>query len=151
MRPVLILTLNLVVLVGGTALADNIAADVLEVVDYGTYAPDRQSPTLLSQTDRIPAVVGTVFGIRVRSGADSSALFSYRWLFPEMQNPDTGRVWTEMTGTQELFGDSSYPFLVKINHFWEAVPGDWTIQLLDGERVVIERTFHVYTSLPSDD
>jgi len=65
-----------------------------------------------------------------------------------MRNPADGRVWTEMIATQELEGGEVHPFLVRINNNWEAVPGNWTILMLNGERVVLEKTFRVHASPP---
>ena len=68
-----------------------------------------------------------------------------------MRTPADGRVWTEMNGTQQLEGDGVQPFLVRINNDWEAVSGDWTIQLFDVERLVLEKTFRVHASPPDND
>ena len=151
MRPILILSIGLLFTVGCSTSVDDNESGSLKVVDYGIYGPDRNKPELLIQTNKVPAVLGTVFGIRARRSGDSSELYTYRWSFPEMRNPVDGRVWTEMTGTQEMKGGELHPFLVRINNDWEAVPGDWKFQMLNGERVVLEKTFHVHASPPEYD
>ena len=151
MRPILILLVGLPLSVACATSVDSIDYGNLEVVDYGIYGPDQEKPELLDQTSEVPAVLGTVFGIRVRLVGDSSQMIAYRWSFPKMQNPADGRVWTEMTGNQALEGGGVHPFLVRINNDWEAVPGDWTIQLLNGERAVLEKTFRIHTSPPDYD
>ncbi|RLA30272.1 MAG: hypothetical protein DRR11_13725 [Gammaproteobacteria bacterium] len=151
MRPIFILSIGLLLSVGCAAPVDGNDSGSLKVVDYGIYGPDRNNPELLIQTSKVPAVLGTVFGIRARFFGDSPELYTYKWSFPEMRNPADGRVWTEMIATQELEVGGVYPFLVRINNDWEAVPGDWTIQMLNGERVVLEKTFRVHASPPQYD
>jgi hypothetical protein len=68
-----------------------------------------------------------------------------------MQNPANGQIWTEMTGTQELSSDRAHSFLARINNDWEAVPGDWTLQVLRSEQVVAEKVFHVFVPLVVSD
>ncbi len=151
MLPVLILSIGLLLSVGCTTSVDGQDSGSLKVFDYGIYGPDRNNPELLIQTNKVPAVLGTVFGIRARLFGDSPELYTYKWSFPEMQNPADGRIWTEMTGTQDLEGGGVHPFLVRINNDWEAVPGDWTIQILNGERVVLEKTFRIHALSPEYD
>jgi hypothetical protein len=151
MRPIFILSIGLLFSVGCGTSVDGNDSGSLKVIDYGIYGPDRNNPELLIQTNKVPAVLGTVFGIRARFFGDSSQLYTYKWSFPEMRNPADGRVWTEMIATQKLEGGEVHPFLVRINNDWEAVPGDWTIQLLNGERVVLEKTFRVHASPPQYD
>lgn len=150
MRFALIPIFGLILLSNGTTLANSIDEYEVELIDHGIYGPDRSKPEHLMQTDVIPAVVGTVFGVRIRLNRESLQTYTYRWSFPFMKNPDTERAWTEMTGVAEITTGDVHPFLVRINHAWEAVPGDWTIRLLDGERLLFERTFRVVESDPND-
>jgi hypothetical protein len=151
MRTILILFVGMIFSGGCAPSVDSNDSGDLEVIDYGIYGPDRNKPELLSQTDEVAAVLGTVFGVRVQLVDSSSSTYSYRWSFPQMRNPADGQVWTEMTGTQQLKRDGVHPFLVKINNDWEAVSGDWTIQLFDGERLVLKKTFRVHASPPDYD
>jgi len=114
------------------------------IVDFGIYDGDGRDPELVSQTDKIPATVGTVFGVRMTFDGETTALVSFRWTFPTMQNPATGQIWTEMTGIREFSGDRAHLFLARINNDWEAVPGDWTLRILSSEQVVVEKVFHVF-------
>jgi hypothetical protein len=120
------------------------------IYDFGIYSPDTASPDLINQIDQIPATVGTVFGVRIMFDSQSTSSYSFRWVFPEMQNPEDGRIWTEMSGSVELAGDTMYPVFARINHAWEAVPGDWIVQILDGDDVVVEKLFRVSTSPVKD-
>ena len=121
------------------------------IVDFGIYGADRENPELLSETDKIPATVGTVFGVRMMLHGKTTASLSFRWTFPAMQNPANGQIWTEMTGTRELSSDRAHSFLARINNDWEAVPGDWTLQVLRSEQVVAEKVFHVFVPLVVSD
>jgi len=121
------------------------------IVDFGIYGADRENPELLSETDEIPATVGTVFGVRMMLDGKTTASLSFRWTFPAMQDPASGQIWTEMTGTRELSSDRAQSFLARINNDWEAVPGDWTLQVLRSEQVVAEKIFHVFVPLVVSD
>ncbi len=118
--------------------------DSIEIVDFGIYTSDRADPQLLTMTDEVPATVGTVFGIRVLAADGRSGDYDFRWSFPEMQNPDSGQVWTEMTGTRGVTSGQPQSFLVRINNDWEAKTGAWTVQLSRAGRVIVEKSFRVY-------
>jgi len=129
------------------ACGQNSSGKSPRIVDFGIYSADRENPKLLSETEQIPATVGTVFGIRMTHDGESTASLSFRWTFPAMQNPANGQIWTEMTGTRELSSDRAQSYLARINNDWEAVPGDWTLQVLRSEQVVAEKVFHVFVPL----
>ena len=129
------------------ACGQNVNGKLPRIVDFGIYSADRENPELLSETEQIPAIVGTVFGIRIVLDGETTASISFRWTFPAMQNPANAQIWTEMTGTRELSGDRAHPFLARINNDWEAVPGDWTLQVLRSEQVVAEKVFQVFVPL----
>jgi hypothetical protein len=128
----------------GTSMAGADREASIHIVDYGIYSPDRNNPEVRIQTERVPATVGTVFGIRVSKKGALPEVLEYKWTFPRMQNPSDGRVWTEMAGTKEVTDQGPHALLVSINNEWEAKPGEWTIQLIQVGRVVLEKTFHVY-------
>ena len=117
--------------------------DPIQIVDFGIYSSNRSAPELLTMTDEIPAIVGTVFGIRVLAAGDNTGDYDFRWTFPEMRNPATGQVWTEMTGTREVKSNEPQSFLVRINNDWEAKAGDWTIRLFRAGHVITEMSFKV--------
>lgn len=128
----------------GLSCGQNVSEELPRIVDFGIYSADRDNPELLSETEQIPATVGTVFGVRMALDGESTASLSYRWTFPAMQNPVSGQIWTEMTGTRKLSSDHANTFLARINNDWEAVPGDWMLQILISEQVVAEKVFHVF-------
>jgi len=133
------------------ACGQNANEESLRIVEFGIYGADREKPELLSETDEIPATVGTVFGVRMMLDGEITASLSFRWTFPAMQNPANGQIWTEMSGTRELSSDRAHSFLARINNDWEAVPGDWTLQVLRSEQVVAEKVFHVFVPLVVSD
>ena len=144
MRPLFSILSCLTIAAFGVACGQSANEESLRIVDFGIYRADRENPELLSVTDRIPATVGTVFGVRMVLDAETTASLSFRWTFPAMQNPANGQIWTEMTGIREFSSDRAYPFLARINSEWEAVPGDWTLQVLRSEQVVAEKVFRVF-------
>ncbi|MDJ0700062.1 MAG: DUF3859 domain-containing protein [Woeseiaceae bacterium] len=141
------LTLSVVIAINSLFVAgacvNTAQDDAVEIVDFGIYNSNRTAPELIEMTDEIPAIVGTVFGIRVEAAGDQAGDYEFRWTFPEMQNPANGQVWTEMTGTRELKSDEPQSFLVRINNDWEAKAGNWTIQLERAGRVAAEKSFDV--------
>ncbi len=114
---------------------------VVDVLDFGVYTASSGTSVLLTRTQRIEAAVGTTFGIRVRASRDAEIAF--RWQFPEMQQPGTGRVFTEMTGTRRVVGGEVESFLARFNQAWETVPGAWTLQLFVDDGLVLEHVFQV--------
>jgi hypothetical protein len=151
MRSLLSILFCLTLVSFSLACGQNANEESLRIADFGIYGADRENPELLSETDKIPATVGTVFGVRMMLDGETTASLSFRWTFPAMQNPANGQIWTEMTGTQELSSDRAHSFLARINNDWEAVPGDWTLQVLRGEQVVAEKVFHVFVPLAVSD
>ena len=151
MRPLFNILLCLTFAAFSLACGQNANQESPRIVDFGIYGADRENPVLLSETDKIPATVGTVFGVRMVLNGGTTNSLSFRWKFPAMQNPANGQIWTEMTGTRELSGDRAHPFLARINSDWEAVPGDWTLQVLKSEQVIVEKVFHVFSPLVVSD
>ena len=142
LRRSLVPALTLSVFLG--ACANTAQKDSIEIVDFGIYTSDRADPQLVTKTDEVPATVGTVFGIRVQAADGHSGDYDFRWSFPEMQNPASGQVWTEMTGSREVTSAQPQSFLVRINNDWEAKTGTWTVQLSRAGQVTVEKSFTVY-------
>jgi hypothetical protein len=138
-------------------------AQEIKIVDYGLYTAkdvkvvqDSRSPTgqartieadLAKQTDLVPAVLNTKFGFRFRvlglpEGA--TARLRLRFTFPEMVNPGTGKVSTVYEGfgdvpvaphTQGMFWDFVHP--------WEMRPGQWTMSIYNGDRLLVQKKFTI--------
>ena len=142
MRSVLA-TIVLLLLATGLAYAKDAKKDSIRIAEFGIFSADRGDPELSIETVRIPASKGTVFGVTVANDSQSSSAIDIRWTFPEMTNPADGRVWTEMSSSRELAGKSATPILARINHDWEAVPGDWTVQIMQNNQLVLEKVFQL--------
>ena len=133
------------------ACANTNQGDSIEIVDFGIYRSNGDVPELLAMTDEIPATVGMVFGIRVLAAGEHTGDYDFRWTFPEMRNPASGQVWTEMTGTREVKSDKPQSFFVRINNAWEAKSGDWTVRLSKDGLVITEKSFNVHDPRPEAD
>lgn len=104
----------------------------------------------VEQTARIPARLGTHFGLKFRvvgSPDDAPVALEQRWRFPApgLRNPQTDNTYRTASGTLEaLIGVErfrGYGF----DHQWELVPGDWTMEIWSGERKLLSQTFTIYS------
>ena len=104
---------------------------------------------LVNKTDRIPATIGTRFGIfYIANGEPRGKKIRLRVdvTYPSagLKNPKTGKISYKdkffeiaVIGKRMLTG---YGF----DEAWEAVPGKWTFKLWYGEIKLAEKTFTVY-------
>ena len=137
------------------------------IVEHGIYAPEREvgvrdvektsigfvrtidgqaRPELLEETTRIPAKVGTRFGIHFLfddcAGPEKYPV-TVRVHHPPMTNPKTGR-----TTRVEEWEMTGYPIIARFTGYlfeeeWEAVPGRWRIDLVVDGKVVARQKFRV--------
>lgn len=139
----------------------------LNIVEYGIYAPDVEltshqaaktnrgfvrvvdrdnPPELVEETTEIPAKVGTRFGVYHAfegCGGPASYPITVRIHHPPMTNPKTGK-----TTTVEQWETHSYPVIATFTGYlfedeWEAVPGEWRIELLVDGEVAASQKFQV--------
>ena len=101
--------------------------------------------TLVSQTNVVPATVGTKFGFRYsllpKVNAEPVKL-TIVYIFPEMTNPKTGMSFTRHEGrVLYTFGASATYVIYNLDEEWEAVPGKWTFQIWEGDIKLIEKTY----------
>lgn len=136
----------------------------VELVEYGTFrklrvSDDMSAPkstggqvhavfevVLEERTTKIPAVVGTSFGVRIKLvGEPEGAIVpcTAKWLHPKYTNPATG-------STSEVEEYPIYPQIGQAGYSgytfdsdWEVVPGRWTIQIFVGSQLKIEQSFEV--------
>lgn len=143
--------------------------DAVEIVWAGTYtvggAREVEDPTSpmgarlvaggvrpLEETLRVPAVVGTRFGVGfVPRGepAGARAPLQALWRFPErgLSNPHTRTTTFEWRMALESCTIGRAPWCMvgyPLRHDWELVPGRWTLEIRDGTRTLAERTFELY-------
>lgn len=132
------------------------------IVDFGIYkgagetsVDMKNSPSgkllvggaanLVKQTDKIPAKIGVKFGFRFSlSDKEKKRNLKFVYLFPKIKNPQTGQVSNRFEFSGRYNGDG---VLVGVfNDFsdpWDLVPGEWTFQVFDGDRMLVEKKFTV--------
>ncbi len=150
------------------ARAQDMRVDRLELIDAGFY--DASTTTVTGTTPAAGTVTGTVqelrdvklsleppatgarvgvgFGVRFRSFGERDgerAMLHSVWKIPPpgIVNPDNGNVYRESTadfpttiGTVHLRG---YTF----EQPWEVVPGTWTLEIWQGDRKLLEKSFEI--------
>ncbi len=109
-----------------------------------------ENTTLVEQTSRIPAKIGTRFGFKyiiegknIPNRIDIVAV----WTFPPpgLQNPKTNRTDREnkfaatVNTNEELYMEYGF------DHSWELIPGKWKFQVKHKGNVLATQTFEVYT------
>jgi hypothetical protein len=99
---------------------------------------------LVERTTQIPAHMGTAFGFEyVIKGfpEDANIEVTHKFLHPQMTNPQTKQSFTsQVTITTEKIGEITfigYIFLYE----WEAVPGEWTLQVFYQGKKLAEQSF----------
>ena len=136
----------------------------ISITDYGIYKADVMytqeqegvatgkfhkftHPELIEKTERIPAVLGTEFGVRYiikGSPKGESTHVVEKWIHPELKNPRTKKAF----GTSEYVASSETGKVLysayKFEKSWELVPGKWTFQIYYDGKKLLEHTFNVY-------
>ncbi len=143
----------------------NVRLDInARIIDYGVYGKNEVTYTkkannpmghinvttgvdILTPTVRVPARIGTNFGFRFElNGETGGKYIEYVRIIktPRLTNPNNGK-------TTEVFEDvisapagrilfAGYTF----EYEWELVPGEYTIQVLHDNKLLAEKTFHIY-------
>ena len=125
----------------GTNAAPGTAAGITHVVGQVKF---------YQQTNRVPARIGTRFGISyvvVGSPQGQSVATRVIWRLPApgLRNPKTGNVYRETTeDTTKAIGSRDSLTGYRFDEEWELVPGDWTLELWVGGRMLATRTYTVY-------
>ena len=139
--------------------------DGVDIVNYGIYAAGDKDAVrsteknaaeqegevknwkLLKKGDRVPATLGTSFGIEyIVKGAPAGepVKITLRYLHPMISNPETGRKFTSQeVSIAALVGKKiheGYTF----DHEWELVTGAWVIQVFHEGTKLGEQYFTVY-------
>lgn len=143
------------------------AADIeaLDILEFGILeaqligkgeAPEAATGTsniitrivFIEQTTNIPAQAGIRFGfefiIKGKALGDKVDL-TYRYLHPPMTNPETGKLFTSqeiVSKGREIGKADSISY--SLDYPWEAVPGEWVLQVLYKDRKVAEKSFNLY-------
>ena len=160
--PVVFITVGLCLSVPTISMAVEISG--IEIIDYGIYRAigsdkaieDEEAAVfkietvkdieLIEQTERIPASVGTIFGCRfVINGKpnDGNVNFTVKLSNPGIRIP--GMAPSHGLREQRVYkiGKTGW-YLFSFDYIWEAVPGEWAIQILYKGRTLAENKFTVY-------
>ena len=169
-RKFFILALAIAAFVGSVAAAcaQDMHVDRLELLDAGFY--DVAKATVTGTTPAVGTVTGAVqelravtlspappatgarvgvgFGVRFRSfGARDGvrAMLHSVWKIPApgVVNPNDGKTYLESA--------ADFPTTIGTNHMrgytfeqpWEIVPGTWTLEIWQGDRKLIEKSFEI--------
>jgi hypothetical protein len=135
----------------------------VEIIDYGIYSADvvreegKDSPAgktnylsgirLLRQTDRVPAVIGTRFGIRfLVRGVPATETVALRAviLYPGLRPPGSERPVYRTEDVIHVTAGETFFQGILLEFDWGLVPGKWTFQLFSGEKLMAEKAFEVY-------
>ena len=118
----------------GTKVESTLSGSVLDI---------EGDAKLVNQEITIPAVTGTSFGFRFILKGDSNStppLITFEHTNPGITPPGRPK------GTSDAFQcrcpvGEIQRCVYTINHDWEAEPGNWVLRILDGERLLAEKTF----------
>jgi len=140
----------------------------VEIVDYGIYTAEvvreemkGASPSgktnyisdikLLRKTDRVPAVIGTRFGMRfvVRGGAGNEVVpLKAKILYPGLRPPGSEEpLYSTEDDIYVPAGEVSFEGIL-LEFDWGLVPGKWTFQIFHGDRLMAEKSFEVFRPEP---
>ncbi len=108
-----------------------------------------EKPTLQTQTTRIPATIGTTFGVSfIVRGSPPGDLTNLRivWRFPDpgLKDPPKESPWYQDcdVGTCEI--DKEQVAIYGLRYDWELVPGTWRLEIWKGERRLLTQSFELH-------
>lgn len=160
------LTLAVFMALARPSLGDVVRIDRIELLDVGLYRAERagqidapgavrgnvnrlSSATFYERTTRVPATIGLRFGLRFDLiGEPARAVVPLRaiWRFPAsgLRDPRSGKVYTE--SVEDFTSPIGEPRLrgYGFDNDWELVPGEWTLQVLYGQRLLLTQTFTIF-------
>lgn len=143
------------------ALAEQVKIDHIEIVTFGIFSSGkitkqedrpgtngiklREGRKLLSQTEIVPGIVGTTFGIQyVLQGAPKGQVvkltYVTRFPRPGMVNDKLLKMEKSEFEWNDTIGESAIRTYT-LDHEWEVVPGDWTLEFYYDGRKIGEKHF----------
>jgi hypothetical protein len=169
MRLALIVALALT---AGAASAQEAKLDHVELSKYGLYRgnptgkiPDAGTTTgtttlvtgvdFYEVTNMVPACRGVGFGYVFRPvGAPDGQGVTVRsvWQLPEpgLKNPDTGKTYRQsISDFQTPIGELKFRGYT-FDHDWELVPGEWILEIWQGDRRLAGKAFTIYQAPCTD-
>ena len=163
-----LITFALVGVLALPARAQDMQVDRLEVVESGFYdtakttvtgaAPaagavagsvqEVREVTLLAESPATTARVGIGFGVRSRSyGARDGerAMLRAVWKIPPpgIVNPSNGSTFHESVADFTTRIGTSHMRGYSFDEAWEVVPGTWTVEIWQGDRKLLEKSFEI--------
>ena len=106
------------------------------------------APTLQLATTRIPARIGTRFGIRFvfRGAKGTTVAYRHTWRYPArgLTDPASGKTIYESTASRSVRVDEPVHTGHAFVFDWGLVPGPYVVELWVGERKLIEQSFDVF-------
>lgn len=107
-----------------------------------------QKVVLAEQTANIPARIGMRFGFEYvikGSPVGDKIDLTYKYLHPGMTNPKTNQLFTsqEIVSKNREIGKAA-SITYTLDYEWEAVVGEWTLQVFYEGKKLAEKTFHIY-------
>jgi Domain of unknown function (DUF3859) len=102
----------------------------------------------LERTPEKTAVVGIHFGVRfipVSKVTDATVTLRSVWRIPEpgITNPKTGLTYVEDTAEFKAMTGSPYVRGYGFDEEWEIALGVWTLEIWQGDRMLLERNFTI--------
>lgn len=155
--------LGICLLIPLIAVAADIKVKGIKILDYGIYEPEVtkrvktengaaeliKSVKLTEKTEKIPAEIGTSFGIRfLVQGKPKGDVVNLKTvlLFPKsgLRHPKTDKIYHKLEGPNRcMIGEKSYTGF-EFEQEWNLVPGEWKIQLWYNGKMMTEKAFSVY-------
>ncbi len=147
------------------AFSEAVEVKGLEIVEYGIYkariktgiedpdAPKGEISTLTEidlseKTDRIPAVLGSRFGMRyvvVGSPQGEEITVKVRYSYPELRDPKSKRSFSGNEFVRRVRIGTPYYNDYAFEEDWELVPGTWAIQIYYMGKELGGKEFEIYS------
>jgi hypothetical protein len=110
---------------------------------------------VVAATTRIPACLGIRFGIVFSTvgafdGTPVTIRQIYRFPRSGLHRPGLSSPIYDSYFDRGLTPGMTYGLWYQFDHPWEIVPGDWTFEVRDGDRVLASKTFAVVAPKPAE-
>jgi Domain of unknown function (DUF3859) len=163
-----VIAFGAVVMSAAPARAQDMRVDRLEIVEAGFYdhkaatvtSTSRVGGTVAGTVDELAEVkimtqppaqtarVGIGFGVRFRSFGERNgerAILRSVWKIPApgIVNPTTQTAYRDSTAEFTTRIGTSHWRGYAFNEAWEVVPGTWTLEIWQGDRKLLEKSFEI--------
>jgi len=130
---------------GRSAEVGAIGVTVLDAGIFGRKRSDSSRP-IIETTTRIPAKLGSGFGVRFSFDAPAGepVVLTFHCTTPPLRDPNTGKVTERYTLQMKTPQGGPHWFACEFDDPWELVPGEWAISIAHGDHVLTHQRFQVY-------